>query len=81
MDLNILLPNGDLTPLATLLQLAAELHIPVYSVLAASLGEATPRQATVRLGTIHPTPLLLRLRKANINYTLADAALEGDAHG
>ena len=80
MELRIALPVGDMTPLADVLCLARELHIKVQSVLAAPLEGGIPRIATVRLGTIHPTPLLLRLRKANINYTLADGAVEGGSH-
>lgn len=73
MQLSIPLPMGDLKPLATTLQLAAELHIQVRSVLAAPLEGPVPLVATVRLGTIHPAPLLVRLQEANIQYTFAEA--------
>ena len=73
MQLSIPLPMGDLTPLARTLMLAAELHIQVRSVLAAPLEGNVPLSATVRLGTIHPAPLLLRLQEAHINYAFADA--------
>lgn len=73
MQLSIPLPMGDLTPLATTLQLAAEMHIQVRSVLAAPLEGPVPLVATVRLGTIHPAPLLVRLQEANIQYTFAEA--------
>ena len=73
MQLSIPLPMGDLTPLAHTLTLAAELHIQVRSVLAAPLEGNVPLSATLRLGTINPAPLLLRLQEANISYTFADA--------
>jgi acetoin utilization protein AcuB len=73
MQLSIPLPMGDLTPLATTLQLASEMHIQVRSVLAAPLEGPVPLVATVRLGTIHPAPLLVRLQEANIQYTFAEA--------
>ena len=73
MQLSIPLPMGDLTPLAQTLTLAAELLIQVRSVLAAPLEGNVPLSATLRLGTINPAPLLLRLQEANISYTFADA--------
>lgn len=73
MQLSIPLPMGDLTPLATALQLASDLHITVRSVLAAPLDGPVPLVATLRVGTIHPAPLLARLQEANIQYTFADA--------
>ncbi len=80
MQLTILLPKGDLTPLAQTLLLAVELHIQVRSVIAAPQEAGVPFAATLRLGTIHPTPLLVRLREANIQYTFADVQKEGDRH-
>src|SRR5437588_615993 len=73
MQLSIPLPMGDLTPLAQTLTLAAELHIQVRSVLAAPLEGNVPLSATLRLGTINPAPLLLRLQEASISYTFVDA--------
>ncbi len=73
MQLIIPLPTGDLTPLAQTLQLAADLHIQVRSILAAPLEGPLPLMATIRLGTIHPTPLLIRMQEAHIDYTFADA--------
>jgi acetoin utilization protein AcuB len=73
MQLVIPLPKGDLTPLAQTLQMAADLHIQVRSVLAAPLEGAVPMTATVRLGTINPAPLLIRLQEAGIDYSFADA--------
>ncbi len=72
MQLIVPLPTGNLTPLTQTLLLAAELHIPVRSVLAAPMEGSVPRVATVRLGTINPTPLLVRLQQENIQYTFAD---------
>ena len=80
MQLTIPLPMGDLTPLAQLLLLASELRIQVRSVIAAPLEAGIPLAATVRLGTIHPTPLLVRLQEAHIHYTFADLPGEGDSH-
>ncbi len=80
MQLTIPLPMGDLTPLANTLLLAAELHIQVRSVMAAPLEGSVPLSAAVRLGTINPTPLLVRLQEANIKYSFADLQFEGEAH-
>jgi acetoin utilization protein AcuB len=77
MQLNIPLPGGDLTPLAMLLLLATELHIRVRSVLAAPLEGSVPLVATIRLGTINPAPLLVRLQEANIQYDSIDMHPEG----
>ena len=79
MQLLIPLPHGDLIPLAQTLLLAAELHINVHSVMVAPQGNA-PRVATLRLGTINPSPLLVRLHGANIAYTFADPLSEGETH-
>ncbi|HEU0003390.1 MAG TPA: hypothetical protein VFQ36_20960, partial [Ktedonobacteraceae bacterium] len=73
MQLSIQLPLGDLTPLAKTLALAAELHIQVRSVLAAPLEGKVPLSATVRLGTIHPAPLLVRLQEEHIDYAYGEA--------
>lgn len=78
-DIGLPLPAGDLSPLGQTLLLAKELQIPVRSVLAAPMEERIPRAAMVRLGTIHPAPLLVRLRKANIKYVFADPAADGAA--
>jgi len=77
MEVIITLPEGDLRPLAQTLQLVSQLHIPVRSVLAAPLEGSVPRMATLRLGTIHPTPLLLQLQQAQIHYLVGDPLLEG----
>jgi acetoin utilization protein AcuB len=80
MQLIIPLPHGDLTPLARTLLLAEELHIHMRSVIAAPLQTNIPLQATVRLGTIHPTPLLARLQGEQIQYMFADLQGEEDKH-
>jgi len=72
-QVDIPVPMGDLTPLALALQLAAELHIQVRSVLAAPLEGPVPLVATLRLVTINPAPLLERLQEANIHYIFAEA--------
>jgi acetoin utilization protein AcuB len=80
MQLTIPLPMGNLTPLARTLLLAAEQHIQVRSVMAAPQKAGIPLAATIRLGTIHPTPLLVRLQEAHIQYTFADLQTEDDNH-
>ncbi len=80
MQLVITLPEGDLAPLAQTLLLASELHIQIRSVIAAPLEGGIPRVATIRLGTINPAPLLVRLQEANILYSFADLQSEGDIH-
>lgn len=72
MQLVIPLPNGDLNPLARTLALAEELHIHIRSVMAAPLQTNIPLEATLRLGTIHPAPLLARLQGERILYQFAD---------
>jgi acetoin utilization protein AcuB len=78
MQLMLPLPPGDITPLAKMLMLAAELHIQVPSVVAVPLQEGVPRVAAVHISTIHPAPLLKRLQEAGIQYRFADFQLEGD---
>jgi len=80
MQLIIPLPNGDLTPLARTLILAEELHIHVRSVIAAPLQTNIPLEATLRLGTIHPAPLLAKLQEEHIQYHFADLVHEEDQH-
>jgi acetoin utilization protein AcuB len=77
MDLTVQLPGGDLAPLAGLLLMAIKLHIQVRSIIAAPLEGNVPRVATVRLGTINPGPLLVRLHEAGIQYTFADLVVDG----
>jgi acetoin utilization protein AcuB len=80
MQLIIPLPIGDLTPLARTLMLAEELHIHIRSVIAAPLQMNIPLEATLRLGTIHPAPLLARLQEEHIQYKFADLLGEEDDH-
>lgn len=87
MQLDIALPLGDMTPLARTLLIAAELHMPIRSIIAAPLAESIPQVASLRLGTINPTSLLLRLQAEGIEYTFGapqadsnSAPIEGDSH-
>jgi acetoin utilization protein AcuB len=48
--------------------------------MAAPQESGVPHVATVRLGTINPAPLLVRLQEANIRYTFADPLSEGNEH-
>jgi acetoin utilization protein AcuB len=66
MQLDIMLPLGDVSPLARTLQIAVELHIPVRSVMAVPFKNGVPHVASLRLGTINPTPLLRRLQEEGI---------------
>jgi len=80
MQVIIPLPLGEVTPLAQTLLLASEVHVQVRSILAAPLEGGVPRSATLRLGTINPAPLLVRLKEANIAYSFVDALTEDDIH-
>jgi acetoin utilization protein AcuB len=72
MQLVIPLRHGNMHPLARVLTLADELRIGVRSVVAAPLQGIFPRAATLRLGTINPAPLLLRLQEEGIAYSFVD---------
>ena len=80
MELVIQLPMGELQPLAQTLLLASELHVQMRSMLASPLEGNVPRSVTLRLGTINPAPLLVRLQEAAIQYTCVDPLLEDDEH-
>ena len=80
MELTIEMLPGDMTPLAETLILAAQLHIQIRSIMAVPQESGVPNVATVRLGTINPAPLLVRLQEANIRYTFADPLSEGSKH-
>jgi acetoin utilization protein AcuB len=71
MPLDIVLPDGDMAPLTTVLRLAAELHVRVRSVVVAPSPDGIPPRATLSLGTIYPMPLLSRLQEAGITYQSA----------
>lgn len=81
MQLDIALPMGNMEPLAKVLHLASELHMAIRSVMAAPLVDSMPSAATLRLGTINPTPLLVRLKEEGIEYAFADPLVEGEVHG
>jgi acetoin utilization protein AcuB len=77
MQLNLTLPLGDMSFLARTLLLASELHIPVRSLMAVPFDDGIPRVAALRLGTINPAPLLMRLQKEGIQYSFGNALIEG----
>ncbi|WP_069805449.1 CBS domain-containing protein [Thermogemmatispora onikobensis] len=80
MQLLIPFTTGNPTPLARLLLLAAELHVQVRSLVVVPPKNGQPRMATVRLGTINPAPLLMRLQDEGIEYSFPDLALEERSH-
>ncbi|MBE3558791.1 MAG: CBS domain-containing protein [Ktedonobacteraceae bacterium] len=80
MQLDIALPAGDLTPIVRVIQLAAELQVPIRCIMAAPLEGRLPQVATLRLGTINPAPLLKRLQEAGVHYTFGSPLGEGNAH-
>ncbi len=80
MQLEIPLPPGDFTPLARTLLLAKEMHMQVRSIVAAPPAGGVPETTTLRLGTINPAPLLVRLREEGIEYDFADALIGSGDH-
>ncbi|GHO42923.1 CBS domain-containing protein [Ktedonospora formicarum] len=78
MQLVIMLPLGDSLPLARFLEIASQMHVYVRSVLAAPTDGGVPTVATIRLGTINPAPLLLRLQQEGIHYSIGASPMEGD---
>ena len=81
MQVDIMLPLGDTTPLAETLRVAAELHVQVRSIIAAPLTSTVPLIANLRIGTINPTALLVRLQEASIAYSLVTTPVDGEPHG
>ncbi len=81
MNLHIPFHSGNPTPLCQMLLLAAELHIKIESIIVAPPKKGVPLTALVRIGTINPAPLLVRLQQAGISYSIADFQLERDIHG
>ncbi|GAC1434125.1 MAG: hypothetical protein PVS3B3_06860 [Ktedonobacteraceae bacterium] len=81
MQLDILLPLGDTIPLLETLRIAAELHVQVRSIIAAPLTSTVPFVANLRIGTINPTALLVRLQEAGIAYSLINQPADGEFHG
>jgi len=80
MQLDITLPLGDVSILAKTLLLASELRVPVRSMMAAPLEGSVLQSATIRLGTINPAPLLLRLQQENIQFSFGSPLVGGDTH-
>ncbi|HEU5228715.1 MAG TPA: CBS domain-containing protein [Ktedonobacteraceae bacterium] len=81
MQVDIALPLGNMAPLARVLLLTSELHMPIRSIMATPLAGSVPTVATIRLGTINPTPLLLRLQDEGIHYSFGTPLVEDDIHG
>ena len=81
MNIHIPLHTGNPTPLAKMLLLAAELHIKIESIVVAPPKKGVPHVAIVRIGTINPAPLLVRLQQAGISYSFADFQITEDTHG
>ncbi len=80
MQLDIILPLGSMATLGHALVLASELHMQIRSVIAAPDPDGVPRVATVRLGTINPTPLLIRLKAEGIQFSFGSPLTEGEAY-
>lgn len=80
MQLDITLPSGDLAPLARTLQLASTLHIVIRSLMAVPGADGLISAATLRLGTINPAALLIRLQEEGIQYIFGTPQVEGDTH-
>jgi acetoin utilization protein AcuB len=81
MNIHIPLHMGNPTSLAKMLLLAAELHIKIENIIVAPPKKGVPHTATVRIGTMNPAPLLVRLQQAGISYSFADFQIERDTHG
>jgi acetoin utilization protein AcuB len=81
MQLDIALPLGAMKPLIEALTIAEELHTPIRSIIVAPLSDGIPGSATLRLGTINPAPLLVRLQEAAIVYAFANPLVEGETDG
>jgi acetoin utilization protein AcuB len=81
MQLDILLPGGNIATLGRVLILASELHMHVRSVIASPDVDGVVRVTTLRLGTINPTPLLLRLKAENIQFSFGNPFTEGEMYG
>jgi acetoin utilization protein AcuB len=80
MQLDILLPAGDIAILGRALVLASELHMHVRSAIASPDLDGVIRVATLRLGTINPMPLLLRFKAENIQFSFGNSFAEGHSH-
>lgn len=80
MDLVISLPIGSMAPLMETLSIASALHIQIRSIIAAPLADGVPRTAILRVGTMNPSPLLLHLQAAGIQYAYANPLMEEETH-
>jgi acetoin utilization protein AcuB len=79
-QITIQLPTGQMAPLARVLLLADELHIGVCGLIAAPHQQHTPRSVSLRLSTINPGPLLVRLKREGISYLSGTLDEEGKRH-
>ena len=80
MQLEIALPLGNMTSLAEALRIATEVHVQIRSIIATPLTDGVPFVATIRIGTINPSPLLVRLQEEGIQYSLSDSFTDGETH-
>jgi acetoin utilization protein AcuB len=78
MQLDIVLPLGNMVPLAKTLSIATELRVHIRGILAVPLKDGVPRLATLRLGTMNPAPFLKRLKEEGIQFSFADPLAEGE---
>lgn len=72
MQLDIALPMGDVRPLARTLLLADEMHVHIGSVMATPDTHGKLSVGTLRLGTINPSPLLVRLQQEGILFSFGN---------
>jgi acetoin utilization protein AcuB len=77
-QLDISLSVGSMVALSRTLQLADELHVAIRSIIAAPETDGMPHTATLRLGTINPAPLLIRLQQEGIQYSIGTPLAEGE---
>ena len=77
MQLDIFSPIGDVAIIGRVLTLASELHMHIRSVIASPDSDGVIRVATLRLGTIDPTPLLMHLRSEHIQFSFGNPLPEG----
>jgi acetoin utilization protein AcuB len=80
MQLDIILPMGNMQALAETLNIATDLHMHIRSIIAAPFADGIPHVATIRLGTINPSPFLVRLQEAGIQYAFANSVGEGGSY-
>jgi acetoin utilization protein AcuB len=69
MQLHIPLSEGNVTPLAQVLHIVQDLHLPIISILVAPSTGDTLDNATLRLRTINPVPLFQHLKAAGVTYS------------